>query len=199
MTQDGRAEELEPAKRRIMEATDRALRKHGYGNLTIQHIADEFENSKTLLYYHYDGKDELLVDFLDYVLARFLDGLPQGDRTPREELETLVDALLPETLSEEAYRLQLSMFELRVNAPHDENCREEYRHVDAELTELLRDILVRGVEAGEFEVADPEAEAELFLSILTGTRARRLTVFEPDESIESLRAAIESHIDRISV
>ncbi len=33
MTQDGRAEELEPAKRRIMEATYRALQKHGYGNL----------------------------------------------------------------------------------------------------------------------------------------------------------------------
>jgi len=198
MTQDGRAEELEPAKRRIMEATYRALQKHGYGNLTIQHIADEFENSKTLLYYHYDGKDELLVDFLDYVLAQFLNSLPRGDRTPKEELETLVDTLLPETLSEEAYRLQLSMFELRVNAPHDEGCREEYRHVDAELTELLRDILVRGVEAGEFDVDDPEAEAELFLSILTGTRARRLTVFKPDESIEPLRAAIRSHIDRIS-
>ncbi|MFC7127836.1 TetR/AcrR family transcriptional regulator [Haloferax chudinovii] len=198
MTQDGRAEELEPAKRRIMEATYRALRKHGYGNLTIQHIADEFENSKALLYYHYDGKNELLVDFLDYVLAEFLDGLPRGDRTPREELETLVDALLPETLSEEAYRLQLSMFELRVNAPHDENCRDEYRHVDAELKGLLRDVLERGIEAGEFEAIDPDAEAELFLSILTGTRARRLTVFEPDESIESLRTAIESHIDRIS-
>ncbi|CQR52774.1 MULTISPECIES: TetR/AcrR family transcriptional regulator [Haloferax] len=198
MTQDGRAEELEPAKRRIMEATYRALQKRGYGNLTTQDIADEFENSKALLYYHYDGKDELLVDFLDYVLAEFLDGLPRGDRTPREELETLVDALLPETLSEEAYRLQLSMFELRMNARHDEAYRAEYRHIDDELTAHLRDILVRGIEAGEFEAIDPDAEAELFLSILTGTRARRVTVFEPDESIESLRAAIDSHIDRIS-
>lgn len=83
MTQDGRAEELEPAKRRIMEATYRALQKHGYGNLTIQHIADEFENSKTLLYYHYDGKDELLVDFLDYVLTQFLNSLPRGTARPK--------------------------------------------------------------------------------------------------------------------
>lgn len=198
MTQDGRAEELKPVKRCIMGAMHGVLQKHGYGSLTIQYIADKFENSKTLPYYHYDGKDELLVNFFDYVLTQFPNSPPRGDHTPKEELEAPVDVLLPEALPEEAHRFQLSILELRVNAPHDEDCRGEYYHVDVEPTESLWDILVRGVGAGKFGVGDPEAEAGLFLSIPTGTYARWLTAFRPDESVEPLRTAIQPYIDRIS-
>ncbi|WP_423746591.1 TetR/AcrR family transcriptional regulator [Haladaptatus sp. SPP-AMP-3] len=199
MDHESKLREFSPGEREIMEATYKALSKHGYGNLTIQRIADEFKNSKALLYYHYDGKDELLVDFLEYVLHQFLATLPRGEQSPRTELETLIDALLPETLDEEPYRVQLAMFELRVNAPHDADCRDQYLDVDTELKKLLKDILVRGVEAGEFEDVDPDIESELLLSLLTGTRARRLTVYDPDESIHTLRQAIQTHIDRISV
>lgn len=191
-------DEMDPGKRELMEATYRAIAKHGYSNLTIQDIADESERSKTLLYYYYDGRDELLVDFLEYTLQRFLAELPDSVESPREELETLVDALLPTTVEEESYRVMLAMFELRGNAPHDAECREQYLAVDDELESLLADILSRGVESGEFERIDPDVEAKLFLSLLIGTRARRLTVYDPDESIEPLKAAIETHIDRIS-
>jgi len=92
----------------------------------------------------------------------------------------------------------LAMFELRVNAPHDEDCREQYLVVDNELKSLLQDILSRGLEAGVFEDITPTVEAELFLSLLIGTRARRLTVYHPDESIEPLKEAIQTHIDRIT-
>ncbi|WP_231587942.1 TetR/AcrR family transcriptional regulator [Halostagnicola sp. A56] len=189
---------MDPVKRDIMEATYKAVSEHGYGDLTIQHIADEFENSKTLIYYHYDGRDELLVDFLDYVLQQFLANLPDSTQSPRRELETLVDTLLPPTVEEETYHIMLAMFELRVNAPHDEDCREQYLVVDNELKSLLQDILSRGVKAGVFEDITPAVEAELFLSLLIGTRARRLTVYHPDESIELLKEAIQTHIDRIT-
>jgi AcrR family transcriptional regulator len=199
MNHDEKISQMDPGKREIMEATYRALSKHGYSDLTIQRIADEFEKSKTLLYYHYDGKDELLVDFLDYVLHQFLLELPECEDSPRKELGILIDSLLPETVDDEPYQVMLAMFELRVNAPHDENCREQYLHVDSELKSLLEDIIARGIEAGEFQDADPTVEAELLLSLLTGTRARRLTVYDPDQSIQKLRQAIQSHIDRISV
>jgi AcrR family transcriptional regulator len=60
----------EPADTReaIMQATYRALRAHGYARLTIQRIGDEFPKSKSLLYHHYDGKDDLLLEFLSYML-----------------------------------------------------------------------------------------------------------------------------------
>ncbi|ELY83074.1 TetR family transcriptional regulator [Natrinema altunense JCM 12890] len=181
-----------------MEATYEAVSKHGYDSLTIQDIADEFEKSRTLLYYHYDGRDDLLVDFLEYVLYDFLEDLPETKDSARAELETLVETLLPETLDEDVYRIQLAMFELRVNGPHDRDAREQYLHVDKELKELLERIFTRGLETGEFANIDPTVEADLFLSLLTGTRTRRLTVYDPDESIQELRDAIATQIERIA-
>ncbi|WP_199519432.1 TetR/AcrR family transcriptional regulator [Haloferax sp. Atlit-47N] len=198
MTKKNNPDELEPTKVEIMEATYHALGKHGYDSLTIQDIADEFNHSRTLLYYHYDGRDELLVDFLEYVLYEFLENLPDEKKSARAELETLVETLLPATLDEQVYRVQLAMFELRVNGPHDRDAREQYLRVDNELRDLLEDIFTRGLEAGEFAEIDPAVEAELFLSLLTGTRTRRLTVYDPDESIHMLRDAITTQIEWIA-
>lgn len=55
----------------IMDATYQALCKHGYTDLTIQKIADEFGKSKSLLYYHHDTKDEILIVLLEYLLNQF--------------------------------------------------------------------------------------------------------------------------------
>jgi AcrR family transcriptional regulator len=198
MTQYSGSDEFGPAKRSIMQATYKALTKHGYDKLTIQDIADEFDRSRTLLYYHYDGRDDLLVDFLAYVLRDFLDQLPDGERSAREELEVLVETLLPTTLDEDVYQVQLAMFELRVNGPHNDAAREQYLRVDREIKETLENIFARGVESGEFTDLDPAVEAELFVSILTGTRTRRLTVYHPEESIAELRDAIDTQIDRIT-
>ena len=44
------------SKKEIMEATYEALCKHGYAELSIEKIADEFDKGKSLIYYHYDDK-----------------------------------------------------------------------------------------------------------------------------------------------
>ncbi|WP_323173135.1 TetR/AcrR family transcriptional regulator [Natrialba sp. PRR66] len=194
----GSGDDLDPVKREIMEATYRALSTHGYGDLTIQAIADEFDNSKSLLYYHYDGKDELLLDFLDYALGQFLTEIQVSDDAPDEQLRTLIDTLVPETLPDDPYRVQLAMFELRVNAPHDADARTQYLKADRELKTLLRSIVERGITSGEFVPVDPDLEAELFLSLLTGTRTRRLTAND-EFSIETARAALLTQLRRLKV
>lgn len=188
--------DLGPVKQEIMEATYRALSEHGYGGLTTQTIADEFENSKSLLYYHYESKDELLVDFLDYVLHQFLAAIRVQDHPPAKQLRLLVNNIVPETLDEEPYRIQLAMFELRVNAPHDPNAQQQYLDVDRELKQLLKEIIQQGVESNAFVAVDPDVEAERFLSLLIGARTRRLTMDE-EFSIEPARAAILTQIQRL--
>jgi len=189
---------MDASKREIMEATHSAVKNHGYSDLTMQHIADEFDRSKSLLYYHYTGREQLLADFLGYILDRFLADLPTEETTPRKELQRLIDRLLPAKTTEEPYRLALAMFELRMNAPHNQAVRQQYVAVEEELKRLLENMLQRGVDEGEFVDMDVAIEAEGLLSLLIGTRARRLTVYDPDESIEPMKRAINSHIDRIS-
>ncbi|KOX95348.1 TetR/AcrR family transcriptional regulator [Halorubrum tropicale] len=198
MSFENYGDDMDPGKRDIMEATHIAVKKHGYSDLTIQHIADEFDRSKALIYYHYDGRDDLLVDFLKYILGGFLATLPEEGSSPREELDDLIELLLPTTVNEEPYRLMLSMFELRMNAPHDEAVREQYLEVEERVRMVLEDILRRGIESNEFVDVDVEVEAETLLSLLIGIRARRLTVYNPEQSIEPLKATIDAYLDRIS-
>jgi AcrR family transcriptional regulator len=62
---------MEDSKKEIRDATEEALKKHGYAEISIQKIADEFEKSKSLLYHHYESKDEILLDFMDKTLEKF--------------------------------------------------------------------------------------------------------------------------------
>ncbi|PSQ42055.1 TetR family transcriptional regulator, partial [Halobacteriales archaeon QS_9_68_42] len=54
----------EETRERITNATYRALCDHGYAALTMQDIADECDCSKSLLHYHFDTKEDLLVELL---------------------------------------------------------------------------------------------------------------------------------------
>lgn len=184
----------EPTREKILEATYEALCKHGYGDLTIQDIADEFEKSKSLLYYHYDSKDRLLVDFLDSTLEEFITDFHLTEETPREQLERLLDRLFPNNLDEENYPLQIALLELRAQAHHSELYQKQFTEMDRLFKETLVDIIEEGIRTGQFRDVDAELEAELLVSMISGMRTRRLTC--QDFQVEESRRAIEEHIDR---
>lgn len=184
--------ELDPGKQEIMDATFRALSKHGYGDLTIQRIADEFDKSKSLLYYHYDSKEELLADAVNYTTQQFIDELQLADASPTAQLRHLVDRLLPETIDSEQRKTQVALLELRSQVPHVEVYAEQYTEVDTLLKETLTDIIENGIAQDEFVDVDAAREAELLVSILSGMRTRRLT--SADFSAEDARDALHAHL-----
>lgn len=51
-----------------LAATYRALCKHGYTDPTLAVIGDELKNSKSLVYHHYEGKDDLVPARLEFIL-----------------------------------------------------------------------------------------------------------------------------------
>jgi len=179
----------------IMEATYRALCRRGYADLTMQAIADEFEKSKSLIHYHYDTKEELLVAFLDYLLDKFItDVAVDAAADPRARLDTLVDALL--SGPDEAGDFQVAMLELRSQTPYVEAYRDALRANDAYLTDLLAETIEDGVAAGVFrDDVDPEAAAETLLLVVDGARTRSV-VFEDGSAVERARATIERYVER---
>lgn len=173
----------------IMEATYRALSTHGYGDLTIQNIADEFDRSKSLLYYHYEGKDELLAAFLGYALDRFIADLDIQDEDPGEQLALLVDRLLPETIEDERYNAQVALMELRSHAPHVETFSTQFSALDEQFSEMVVTIIQDGVDSGQFQPVDPQQEADLLVSVLSGMRTRRFTT--EGYSVETAKVHLE--------
>ncbi|EMA48107.1 regulatory protein TetR [Halococcus morrhuae DSM 1307] len=172
----------------IMEATYRALCEHGYADLTIQAIADEFDKSKSLLYYHYDTKDEILIAFLSYLLDQFsIEDAIDRDESPDEQLWTLVDEFLPESPPDEHREFQLALFELRSRALSKEAYREQFTRVDRLIHDAFVDVLAAGVDDGSFREIGVEETATLLVSTVTGAMLRRVTT---DDDVTAAREAV---------
>ena len=159
----------------IMGATYHALKKHGYANLTMQNIADEFEKSKSLLHYHYDTKEDLMVAFLEYAIGWLRDAVEEetGD-DPEQRLHRFIERLTLGPGDEGDWILTL--FELRLQAAHNEAFRERLAaHYEAN-RDALADIIADGVEAGVFHEDDPQEAAEILLAALEGGRMAHVTL-----------------------
>jgi AcrR family transcriptional regulator len=145
-----RRQESERRRRRILEAARACFGRLGFAGATVEVIAREAGVSNGLLYQHFRGKEELFAVVLeetvrDWARAMSLRDRP-GERTAAQALEAMFRAsvafaesnpLLPKLLADDA-QLELRRFHLR-SADRVEPHRR-----------LVREILRRGIEAGEF-------------------------------------------------
>jgi AcrR family transcriptional regulator len=161
----------------IMGATYRALCKHGYAHLTMQDIADEFDKSRSLLHYHYDTKEELLLAFVDDIVGWIGDRLAESEtEEPLERLEEFIDRFVIEPGEEDRETFALALLELRVQAVHNEQFREKLATHYRTNVDTVADIIADGVEAGVFREVDPEAVGEAVYTALVGARMYQVTM-----------------------
>lgn len=181
MTQ--KAEETEVA---IMEATSNAVCRHGYADVTMQDIADEFEKSKSLLHYHYDTKEDLFISFLEYLVDQFEDQLEiwiEGDAPPEERLREYIDWFAVEPDETERASLHLALLEMRSQAQHNERIREQFRRSDQMARSAFISLIEEGQETGRFDPSIEISElARLSFVAMDGARARQVTLDEPGYS-----------------
>ncbi|ESP89942.1 transcription regulator [Candidatus Halobonum tyrrellensis G22] len=182
------------AEEAIMHATYRALLTHGYANLSISRIAEEFDKSKASIYYHYDSKDELLVAFLDFAADRF-EALfdTQVGEDPSADLEHVVEKLLPLDPAEEQRQLHSVQVELRAQAVTEEAFREQFSKLDDRIVATVRDIIERGIAEGEFRDVDSTRVAEHVLAVVNGAMYGRATAER--KSTAAVRVSLSSYLD----
>jgi AcrR family transcriptional regulator len=190
-------EDVDETTAAIMEAVYRALSRNGYPATTMSEIAAEFEKSKSLLYYHYDGKDELLNDFFAHLCEHLEATLLEeaGDDDPSEQLRSLIDRLLPAEMDDESLRFRRAFFEIRSQAPHNQAYHDQIERSDEIVLDALTETVRRGVDEGRFVDVDPEREAELLFSTIYGIMERGVTL-EDRALIERNRAALYDRIER---
>ena len=186
----------------IMDGVYSALRAHGYADLTMQDIADECSKSKSLLHYHYDTKEDLLVAFLDYVVSDSEERIAaRADEPPVERLVEFVGwfVFAPDEAEREAFHIAL--LELRTQGPFNERIREQLARSDRLLRGTVADILADGIEAGVFRDVDVEETAALLVATLDGARTRQITLAgaERDDETEGYtRTVAEATLRRIA-
>lgn len=178
----------------MLEATYTALQKHGYADLTIQRIGEEFPKSKSLIYQHYDGKDELLVALLEFLHEQFKDDVPdEGFADAGEHLEILLDHALPASLDSERAAFSRAMTELRAQAPHDAAFREQFTRTDRFFRKHISDIVRDGMEQDIFQEVDPDRTATFVATIIHGTRNKRMTT-DDEARTAAVRQELEEYV-----
>jgi len=177
----------------IMDGVYRALRAHGYADLTMQDIADECSKSKSLLHYHYDTKEDLLVAFLDRVITDSERRIAaHADDPPAERLAGFIGWFVfdPEAVDREAFHIAL--LELRTQGPFNEPIREQLARSDRLLRGTVVDILESGIEEGVFRDVDVEETAALLVATLDGARTRQITLSRGADSTDGDGSAADS-------
>jgi len=201
MSASGTDREAIDSGEEIMAATYRALSKHGYANLTMQAIADEFEKTKAVIHYHYDTKDDLLVAFLDYLLDRFTERLAVGeDADPNDRLDALVDELLlglgdDEAATRSNHEFHAALLELRSQAPHNDAYRAQLTTNHELLMDMLTAVIDDGIEQGVFHDVDAEQTATLVLATMLGGRVNHITLDHENMAVD-VRDALEAQVLR---
>jgi len=176
----------------IMGATYHALCKHGYASLTMQDIADEFDKSRSLLHYHYDTKEELLLAFVDNMVGWIGDRLAESDtEDPLERLSEAIDGFVVEPGEEERETFALALVELRVQAVHNEAFRERLAVHYEQNVETIADIVADGIEAGVFREVDPERVGEGIYTAFQGARTYQVTLGAEGASLRMRDAIAE--------
>jgi len=179
----------------ILAATYRALCQHGYAALTVKDIAAEADRSKASIhYYYYDSKENLFAEFLDFLYERYTAKITGVDgSTPREELDSLLDTVLTDERQTPGQEFRTAILEIKAQAPYNDAFRTQLAKFDAVLFDQLREIIVAGVETGEFDdTVEPSVAAEFLVTTITGAHTRHVAT---DRSIDRFNETITRYAE----
>ncbi|WP_254767893.1 TetR/AcrR family transcriptional regulator [Salinilacihabitans rarus] len=191
----------ETSREEIFRATYRALADHGYADLSIQHIADRTSLSKSTIYHHFDGKDDLLMAFTERMLERYVEAFlagPEGD--PLGTLDRSLDlVLVGETADgvpiEEVQTAELArvVLELRAQAVRDPRVQDYFDATDRMIRDHIEALLSAAVEEGSLRDVDAERVAAVLYVILEGALVLRTTGRDA-EWLRHVRAMVDDYL-----
>ncbi|MFO7925080.1 MAG: TetR/AcrR family transcriptional regulator [Halobacteriota archaeon] len=189
-------EDPQSTREEILAAAYRALCAHGYADLTMERIGEEFEKSVSLVYHHYDGKDDLLLACLEFMLENYrvdTDTGPPSD--PSAAMEAVCDRLLLVDAPPDVQQFVRALIELRGQAPHNRAYRDYFTRSDAFFQDRIETIVETGVEQGVFRDADPERTAGMIHTVLSGAFFRYATV-EGDDWLADVREELRRYTEQ---
>lgn len=186
----------------IMEATFRALSKHGYKDLRMRNIGEEMELTRQVIHYHFDGKYDLMSSFLEYIIEQYEGSVEvEADADPRTELDARIDQCLfgPE-FDEFTHWDRMKVYhELFAHAQNDEQHRatlnEHYDQIRGSIVEVVEE----GIEEGVFRDVDANLVGQLITDVIHVGRERRISLGHDDAPEEARRAIDEYVLDTLYV
>jgi AcrR family transcriptional regulator len=175
------------ARERILAAAVERIASDGMDGVRIARIAMDAGVSTSLVHYHFETRDALLAEALDYSFELAGDiriGEDEGDAPDHtHRLAAMVDQCLPYPgMLERDFILWV---ELWLRASRHPDLRPTASRLYDRMHEWFREAIAAGVESGEFRATDPDRLADRALALLDGFGIR---VLVGDIPIEHARA-----------
>ncbi len=179
-----------------MEATFRAISKHGYSDLRMRDIGNEMEMTRQVIHYHFDGKNDLMSSFLEYVAEQYEGSVEvDGDADPRSELDARIDQCLfgPEFEEFTHWDRMRVYHELFAHAQNDEQHQQILDDHYAEIRDSIVRVVEEGVEEGVFHDVDAELVGQLITDVIHVARERKISLGH-DDAPEQARRGIDEFV-----
>jgi AcrR family transcriptional regulator len=185
------------ARDRILAAAVRRIATEGIDDARIARIAMDAGVSTSLVHYHFETREALLAEALEYSYTRAGDVRISNGELPvashAERLESMIDQCLPTTPSlQEDWVLWV---ELWLRAVRHAELRPVAERLYERLHKWLAAEIAAGVRAGEFEPCDPDAVADRILALIDGFGIRTL-IGDRRVPLERARQAVQSTLAR---
>ena len=184
----------------IMEATFRAISKHGYADLRMRDIGAEMEMTRQVIHYHFDGKYDLLSSFLEYIIDQYEGSVDVNeDADPKTELAIRIDQCLfgPE-FGEFGHWDRMKVFhELYSHAQNDDQHREIFNNHYERMRDSIVEVVEEGMENGVFRKVDAERTGQLITDVIHAARGRKISLGHDDAPEEARRAIDESILNTL--
>jgi AcrR family transcriptional regulator len=185
------------ARERILAAAVRLIASDGIDDVRIARIAMEAGVSTSLVHYHFETREALLAEALDYSYTRAGDARITSGELPAashaERLALMIDQCLPTTASlHEDWVLWVELWLRAVRHPQLRPVAEE---LYARLRAWFAEEIAAGVGDGEFERCDPEEVADRAVALLDGYGVRTL-IGDSQMPLERARRAVGSQLAR---
>jgi AcrR family transcriptional regulator len=186
-----------PARERILAAAVGRIAREGIDGVRIARIAMDAGVSTALVHYHFETREALLAEALEYSYARAGDvrlegGLPER-ASHAQRLQAMIDQCLPSTPAlQEDWVLWVELWLRAIRHPELRSITEE---LYARLRTWFADEITAGITAGEFARCDPDDVADRTLALLDGFGVRTL-IGDSTIPLERARRAVGSSLAR---
>lgn len=186
------------ARERILAAAVGQIAREGIDGVRIARIAMEARVSTALVHYHFETRDALLAEALDYSYHRAGETRIAGDdelpaASHAERLQSMIDGCLPGTpaLTED----WVLWVELWLRAARHPDLRPVAEELYARMHAWFRGEIDAGVRDGEFARCDPDEVADRTLAMIDGFGIRTL-IGDDAIPLDRARRAVSSALAR---
>jgi AcrR family transcriptional regulator len=185
----------------VIDVARRLFGERGSTDVSMDEIATEAGVARSTVYVYFANRDELLRACLQRMHNQLIDAVAgswEEDAEPSVRLERLIEEMLARVDDSPAF-FRLALVTQGVPSGSSEAVGSELALIGLAVAGLIRDLVVDGIERGEFRPIDPDLAITLIGQQLYGAMAVRAEEPHPPERSRAAADTVQFILHGLSV